>query len=127
MNREETLALLPSKAEEAWNAWAQERLAERRAWAEDGTWPEGENPPTENADIERWCEQAAADFNDHTFETDVDFGGVIFPWRADFMKAEILVETRRLQASKVSHGECELRLSVSVLWRRGVRQCAFLK
>ena len=87
MNKDETLNLF-NQGKAAWNAWAQDRLAERRAWAEDDTWPEGKNPPWENADIKRWRENATADFSDHTFEADVDFDGWVFPSHVYFRETQ---------------------------------------
>jgi hypothetical protein len=53
MNRDETVALF-LQGKEAWNAWAEKMLAERKAMEADGRW---------NAEEDEWSEKAEADFS----------------------------------------------------------------
>ncbi len=53
MNRDETVALF-LQGKEAWNAWAEKMLAERKAMVADGRWVNQQN---------EWGEQARADFS----------------------------------------------------------------
>ncbi|MCH9752485.1 MAG: pentapeptide repeat-containing protein [Alphaproteobacteria bacterium] len=94
MNREETLALW-RHGKDAWNAWADEMLAERERLEEAGERSavrdsfgilKPENPPTT-----AWLNKSRAIFSDHndTFECmeHVDFSGWIFPGDVRFRNA----------------------------------------
>ena len=83
MNQEETLAL-HARGPDAWNTWAEEMLAERKAL--DGA-EETSDAPERTARAEIWVEAARADFSNHAFEQHVEFGGYSFPGTADFSKA----------------------------------------
>lgn len=74
MNKEETLALY-EKGLEAWNAWAEEILAQRMKFSEAN-----ERMTSDHS----WRIRAKADFTDHTFEKEVTFTDFIFPWHAEF-------------------------------------------
>ena len=78
MNKDESLALL-AQGREAWNAWAEERLAERRVLQEAGDWVDGAEPFDWNEATSDWRERAAVDFRDHGFDSQVDFTGFVFP------------------------------------------------
>ena len=87
MNREETWDLF-KQGKEAWNAWADEMLSQRKAFAEDGSWPQGKRPPKGNDQIDAWRAQARADFSEQEFsENEGDFKYFVFPFCADFSKA----------------------------------------
>src|SRR6516165_9103272 len=53
MNRDETVALF-LQGREAWNAWAEKMLVERKAMEADGRWSQT---------VKEWTEQARADFS----------------------------------------------------------------
>ena len=78
MNQEETLALY-AQGREAWNEWANERLAER------------------NISNKLWVKTATANFstkeNPHTFRHDANFAGFIFPGEVFFDNATFEKET----------------------------------
>lgn len=83
MNKKETLALFEEAqaAEEpavVWNAWANEKLAERRAMEEAGTWEAGK---------EDWERSAAANFSGHQFKAWANFEKFFFPADASFRYA----------------------------------------
>ena len=82
MNKTKSLALFDQGCD-AWNAWANELLAERRKLEASGEWSEDH--------VKRaWQETAAANFSGYEFEDIVKFSGFIFPGRADFSKAAFL-------------------------------------
>ena len=81
MNQKETVRLF-SQGRDAWNAWAEERLAERQAFEKEGEdlsepWDLGE-------DAEAWLEAAKVDFSGYSFDEDAAFQGFHFPGDADF-------------------------------------------
>jgi hypothetical protein len=80
MNYEETHALF-AKGKEAWNAWANEMLAQKKAFEDAGTWA---------ANQKKWEEEAKAVFSDrdqkHPFKDFVDFSHFIFPGDTRFTK-----------------------------------------
>ncbi len=86
MNKTESLALFDQRCD-AWNAWAKERLAERRKLEASGEWSEGSDPGKWNDKTRAWQETAAADFSGHEFEDMANFSGFVFPGRAEFSKA----------------------------------------
>jgi hypothetical protein len=65
MTRDETIALF-LKGKDAWNAWAEEMLAQRKALEESGAWQSDITPlaePTpENAATLHWMDRARVDF-----------------------------------------------------------------
>ncbi len=65
MNWDETVALF-LQGREAWNAWADKMLAERKALEEAGRWAEEKNDfgdwEPENTETRAWTEKATADF-----------------------------------------------------------------
>ena len=77
MNKEESLTLL-AQGRDAWNAWAEKMLAERRAMEAEGRWEESEA---------EWHAAAKADFSGHEFETSVHFDKLVFPSDAGFGEA----------------------------------------
>ena len=66
MNRDETVELF-LKGREAWNAWAEARLAERKAMEADGRWSAEKgllgNLEAKTDETRAWMESAAADFS----------------------------------------------------------------
>ena len=86
MNKEESLKLF-EQGPNAWNAWAEERLAERRKLEESGEWVEGSTQVIWNDATEAWHKTADADFFVHKFEAGVSFYGFVFPGRANFNNA----------------------------------------
>lgn len=83
MNKEEALALY-AQGREAWNAWAEEKLDERRKLEEAGGWQvnaagEGQNDATTS-----WLSAAMADFADCEFKGELDLSHFIFPGRAKY-------------------------------------------
>ncbi len=70
MDREESIALF-LQGREKWNAWAEQRLAERKALEADGGWEAakdwrgGLEPRNEKTRV--WLEAAKADFTDAGF------------------------------------------------------------
>lgn len=87
MNKEESLALY-EKGKEAWNEWAGEMLAQRKLWADDGAWPEGEDPPDNIEAIIGWCDACNADFQECVLSDYMDFQNFVFPWSATFRFAQ---------------------------------------
>ncbi len=86
MDKEQSLALY-AKGTEAWNAWAEKRLAEREALREAGDWVEGQNSAGQS-----WRAMARVDFSDHLFKEDVDFEGFLFPGDTRFNGTTFLEE-----------------------------------
>jgi uncharacterized protein YjbI with pentapeptide repeats len=109
MNRDETVALF-LQGREAWNAWAERMLAERKALEEAGKW-QTENLlglviPRSN-ESRRWIENALADFSNCSFHTagtvanptgfkpehifldteSADLSGFMFPGDVEFERA----------------------------------------
>lgn len=76
MNREETLALY-AQGKDAWNAWANAMLAEKKRLEESGEWKSKED---------QWQEDAIADFSRQQFD-DADFSGFVFPDSCLFYRA----------------------------------------
>ena len=87
MNKDETLALF-AKGKDAWNEWARERLAEKKALQEAGEWVEDEHPSAWNEKTRNWHERAGVDFSEHTFEDDPYFNDLTFPGSAWFDRAK---------------------------------------
>ena len=94
MNREETHALF-AQGRDAWNAWAEGMLAERRRLEAAGAWAAtrdvfGSLKPGNDA-TKVWMAAASVEFSTpgqpHTFEQPVDFGGWVFPGNAGFNSA----------------------------------------
>ncbi|NIY74550.1 hypothetical protein HED22_02730 [Thalassospira sp. HF15] len=85
MNQEETLALW-QQGKEAWNAWAEKMLAERKALEDKGEWevtimPWGEKRQSETT--KKWLKNARAVFSSektpHVFPDATTFEGWLFP------------------------------------------------
>ena len=94
MNREETHALF-AQGRDAWNAWAEGMLAERRRLEAAGAWAAtrdvfGSLKPGNDA-TKVWMAAASVEFSTsrqpHMFEQPVDFGGWVFPGYAGFTSA----------------------------------------
>lgn len=78
MNKEETLALY-AQGKDAWNAWANAMLAEKKRLEESGEWAEKKEE----------CEKrATVDFEEHEFKENIEFFGFIFPGHSVFDKAK---------------------------------------
>jgi len=86
MNQEETLALW-KQGKEAWNAWAEKMLANRKALEDKGEWDvtvmtTGEEKPV-NETTKNWFKDALAVFSSretpHIFPDGTSFDGVLFP------------------------------------------------
>ena len=91
MTPEETLALF-KQGKDAWNAWAEEMLAKRKALEEAGEWAVDELGEGQTDATEKWLEDAKADFLGREFTAEefpegVDFGGFIFAGVAGFDRA----------------------------------------
>jgi hypothetical protein len=84
MNKGETLALF-AQGKNVWNAWAEQKLAERKALEEDGFWDASGDG---NSVTLRWISDARADFTGHIFTELTDFSGFVFPGEADFRPTE---------------------------------------
>lgn len=69
MNKEESLALL-EQGRDAWNAWAEDLLAERERLEAVGEWETAK---------EEWEDRAQVDFEGHEFEIGVDFDSFVSP------------------------------------------------
>ena len=78
MNKQESLKLF-SQGRDAWNAWAEERLAERRTLEATGDWVDDLSNNKWNDATRNWHEAATADFSGHEFEAKADFSGFNFP------------------------------------------------
>ena len=89
MNKDQTLALF-AQGQEAWNAWAEQMLAERQAYEETGAWNASE---PETAWVHHWISEARADFTGHRFTEVASFSGFFFPGEADFRPTEGKGET----------------------------------
>lgn len=79
MNKADTLALF-AQGKEAWNAWAERMLAERKALEEKGEWREFDREGASQA----WRDAARADFRGHKFAEPANFSGYVFPDEANF-------------------------------------------
>jgi hypothetical protein len=83
MNRDESIALYdekerdPSKRREKWNAWARERLAEKKRLQESGEWEDVKKQ-------EEWKRQSSVNFSNHPFKFHADFHDFLFPAYACF-------------------------------------------
>lgn len=84
MNKAETLALF-AQGKQAWNEWAEEMRAKRKALEEKGEWSEAH--PRNDA-TRAWFDAARADFTGHSFVEKAAFGRFVFPGEADFRPAE---------------------------------------
>lgn len=83
MDKRETLDRF-AKGKNAWNDWARDMLAQRKALEESGRWSEGGEQDGQDDDARIWRSDAEADFSEHHFEYDANFHNLIFPGRADF-------------------------------------------
>ena len=92
MNKEQSLQLF-EEGNRAWNAWADERLAERKALEESGDWIDGD-PGKWNEQTRAWHEMAEADFSGHRFETEARFDHFRFPGDAVFERVSFLESAR---------------------------------
>ena len=92
MNKEQSLQLF-EEGNRAWNAWADERLAERKALEESGDWIDG-GPGKWNEQTRSWHEMAKADFSGHRFETEARFDHFRFPGDAVFERVSFLESAR---------------------------------
>ena len=81
MNQRQSFELF-QKGKDAWNTWADEMLAERKALDESGGWTT--NRHLQNARTSAWYEQTKADFRDTEFPTWADFTQFRFPGHALF-------------------------------------------
>ena len=86
MNQEESLALF-DRGQLAWNAWAEQRLAERRKLKESGDWTGDSDPDEQDSAARAWHDAATADFSGHKFKGMADFSGFVFPGETWFSNA----------------------------------------
>ena len=84
MNQKQSLELF-KKGEHAWNTWADERIAERKALEESGVWIT--NRHLHNEQTSAWHEQTKADFSGIEFPAWADFRSFRFPGHAMFQGA----------------------------------------
>ena len=82
VNRDQTLDLFLAGIE-AWNAWAETMLVEKRALQDANEWIDGAETDW-NEPTRRWHERATADFSDHVFSDWVNFARFRFPGDAMF-------------------------------------------
>ena len=92
MNKEESLALY-KEGRKAWNAWAEEMLAQRTKLEETGDWmaevlEETGRLQGKNAATQDWLAVARSDFSALNFENEVDFSDFVFPEDAEFAEAK---------------------------------------
>ncbi len=82
MDTKESVELY-EKGVEAWNAWANEMLAEKAELVKTGRWQvcDGGNEATKD-----WGKRSAVDFFEHTFSEVAVFDNFIFPFVANFSK-----------------------------------------
>ena len=85
MNRKESLELF-EQGEDAWNAWANDLLAEKNALKLADIWMGGDKSQW-NDETSSWHKKAKADFSNHTFESDVYFSNFHFPGEVLFRSA----------------------------------------
>ena len=78
MNREESLALY-AEGREAWNAWAEHLVNERRNLTKAGLWVEGLNRDEWNEATRIWQDTASVNFTAHDFDSDALFENFNFP------------------------------------------------
>lgn len=86
MNRDESIALF-KQGRDAWNAWAEQKLSERRALEKAGCWFRRGDHGDVTELARRWHEEASGNFNGYTFEEDTDFSDFIFPGKTNFVGA----------------------------------------
>lgn len=89
MNKDGTRSLW-DKGEEAWNAWALERLQRKTALEEAGSWSVDWFGEGQNSETEAWLSEAKADFEGVEFAADADFESFVFPGPAIFDGAHFL-------------------------------------
>ncbi|MEK7779581.1 MAG: pentapeptide repeat-containing protein [Pseudomonadota bacterium] len=87
MNQEESIALY-KKGIDAWNKWANEMLAQKKALEDDKQWQidvfgEGGNDSTKN-----WIQKASVDFSGYVFEQNTSFASHTFPYATNFSKSK---------------------------------------
>ena len=93
MNQKESLALF-GRGQVAWNAWAEQRLAERRKLEEAGDWTGDSDLHEQDITTLAWRHAATADFSSHEFEGMADFSSFVFPGDALFYKATFLSDVQ---------------------------------
>ena len=93
MNQEESLALF-GRGRAAWNAWVEQRLAERRKLEEAGDWTGDSDLHEQDITTLAWQDAATADFSGHEFEGMADFSGFVLPGDAQFNKATFSGDAR---------------------------------
>jgi hypothetical protein len=86
MNKKESLALF-AKGRDAWNTWAAEMIAERKALEAAGQWTAGRQESEWNDATRAWHAAAGADFEGLQFDEPVDFSDFVFPGGAGFGEA----------------------------------------
>jgi hypothetical protein len=88
MDLAESLALY-AEGKEAWNAWAAPMIARRRALVAAGQWAWARDSRSDeyatNAATQNWQQDAAAQFNYHSFDHAPDFGGFVVPGACVFV------------------------------------------
>jgi len=107
MNREETWALF-EQGRDVWNTWAEEMLAKRKKFAENGIWPEGGNIGVGTSATNAWSEEASADFSGQEFnDINTGFADFVFPWIADFRNARFnnQIDFRNAEFNSLTHFE----------------------
>ena len=99
MNKQESLELY-DQGREAWNNWAEERLAERK---EIETGQLSLRTPERRMGV--WQDSAKADFRGHHFKEDANFENFIFPGDTDFSRSDIAVERGGIPPTTVFSGK----------------------
>jgi hypothetical protein len=92
MDLRSSLALY-ARGREAWNAWAETMIEQRRALVATGEWAwaldsRADAYPTNEA-TRRWWNDAVAQFSYHEFVEPVDFRGFLFPGAGAFVSAKL--------------------------------------
>ena len=86
MDREETWRLF-KQGKDAWNAWAEEMLAKRKALEEAGEWETNERRIGQNSLTLEWQQNAKADFDGRAFSGGAEFDSFVFPGGVRFQHA----------------------------------------
>ena len=84
MNKQESLELY-AQGREAWNKWAEARLAERKELEDADLWL------IDHEKTRQWDDRSRSDFRGHHFTEDANFENFIFPGDTDFSRSDIAV------------------------------------
>jgi hypothetical protein len=89
MDKENSLSLY-KQGKEAWNIWANEMLAKKAKLEEKGLWQTDNVKQIHNQATEEWISEASVEFSGDLFKEEMDFYGLIFPYKVNFHNTTFL-------------------------------------